>query len=184
MLLVLICFFTMLAMLDWAVRLGRVELLILRTRHKLFELRDLLRDAAIWGDVNPNTLVFDYLDSSLTWRAASLKDVTVYHIAGVLLSRSDDERQLTRRDLQTVFVELNKPENSRLKKIYEAYQDHVDEFIHARHRFSLTLFNLGVSLWAQTHRKPPQEFKTELRIQGLRVVTSDPDFSESQHLCS
>jgi hypothetical protein len=168
-----ICFFSMLYLLDRTLRTGRIDLLVLETRHKLFALRDLLRDRAIWGGVDPNTVVFDYLDASLTWRAASLEHATIYELAGVMLS--DNLKASQKGSYAALRKELDKPENSNLRAIYDSYQACMEQYFHARHKFLLPLLRtVAVSFWAHRERKPSATVRSELKQESLELLTTEP----------
>jgi hypothetical protein len=172
MLIAVICFFTMLAMLDRALRIGRIELLIIDTRHELYSLRDLLRRSAISGSINANSPLFDYLDASLTWRAASLQHVTVYDVAGSLLSSHAKDSQ---KDYEALREELDKPENSTLKAIHYSFTACMEHFLKTRHKLVLPLFRAAVSFWERaTRHMPAQTIKTDLKKQSIEIMTAGP----------
>jgi hypothetical protein len=168
-----ICFFTMLYLLDRTLRMGRIELIILETRHKLFALRDLLRDRAIWGAVDPKTELFDYLDASITWRAASLEHATLYDLVGIMLS--DHQRALQKGSYAALRKELDKPENSSLKAIYDSYKACMQDYLRARHKVLLPLLRtVAVFFWARRNHKPSETVRSELKQESLELLTTEP----------
>jgi hypothetical protein len=142
MLIAVLACIIMLGMLDRAVRIGRVELLILRTRHKIFALRDLLRNSAIWGEIDPNRYPFDLIDQSLTKAAAGLKPLTFSDAFGFGLSQLVFNPNLDDPFYAPYFEfkrTIEKPEHHRLRAIADAYSKCIDEFIEERNRLGYTI---------------------------------------------
>jgi len=123
----------LLGLLDRAIRLGRIELLIIRTRHKIFALRDLLRDSAIWGEVDPNTFEFDLLDGALTHGASMLRPLTLLDLIGFGLAQT-----LFHPEIDPVYMKfrerLKNTKDGRLRAIADSYGRCMYEFLEQRNR--------------------------------------------------
>lgn len=125
---------------DRAMRQGRVDLLVLKTRRKLFHLRNTLRWEAINGRADINSWLFDYLDTSLTRSASSLPNFTVYtHLGNVLASRKN---RFDRHQTYTVLCEaLRLPANEVYRCVYEDYQHCLATFLAGRHKVAFPLLS-------------------------------------------
>lgn len=128
----------MVAMLDRATRIGRIDLLILRARRELYSLRNQLRWEGINSQVNMNSWVFDYLDTSLTRTAHSLPAFTVYaHLGNMIASRS--EKTDRQQSYALLRKELARPENKRYRHLQEDYEYCLEHFLSERHKFAVPL---------------------------------------------
>ena len=117
--------------IDRCTRMARVERLVLSSRYKLFNLRDILRRSAIGRSVDPNSWLFDYLDKSLTRAASRLSSLNLFELAHSAVRTGDEEIAGRVRFLN---VELNRKQNTRYKAIHEGFQKCILEFLAERHR--------------------------------------------------
>jgi hypothetical protein len=123
----------MLALLDRAVRIGRLETLRLEARFKLFALRDGLRRAAIEESV-PQNKWFEYLDTSITKAIDMLPHINAWEVLALMYRYSDDESVLDAHiELQDA---LQQEENQGLQKIYAEYILCIAWLLVERHRTS------------------------------------------------
>jgi hypothetical protein len=121
----------MLALIDRALRVGRLEQLMLEARFGFFALRDELRLAAIDGEV-PHNRWFDYLDTSITKAIDALPHINAWEALALLYNHSDDESII--RAQQELYEALAREENQGLKKIYTNYLICILELLVERHR--------------------------------------------------
>jgi hypothetical protein len=96
----------------------------------MFELRDHLREGVINGEVDPSKWVFQYLDSTLVKTIDSLDFLTFWRILGIALAGVSTRRVTA---LQALDLELEKPCNSYLKKVYGLYNGILILFMFDRH---------------------------------------------------
>ena len=108
----------MLALLDRAIRVGRLESLMLETRFKLFALRDELRCAAIKGEV-PQNRWFEYLDTSITKAIDALPRISVWEALALLYSYAGDKSVVQAQ--KELFEAFEEEENVGLGEIYGKY---------------------------------------------------------------
>jgi hypothetical protein len=138
MLYVLISVLIMAALLDRSLRRGRVELLLLEMRFKLFALRDELRLGVIDGTM-PNNNWFEYLDTSITKTIDLLPTITVWEAVGLVWRyKNTEEIQAAQRDVMLALSEeVNKP----LATIYAKFLVCIIEILVRRHvgiRYGMT----------------------------------------------
>ncbi len=130
MLYFLISMLIMAALFDRATRRGRIELVLLDARFKLFALRDQLRDAAISGEV-PENKWFAYLDTTITKSIDKLSELTVWEVSGLFVSYRHDESIL--RAQTALFRALSQEENQKLAQIYGELVVRIGEVLFFRH---------------------------------------------------
>lgn len=124
-----------LVIIDRSTRVARLDLLVLSIRHRLFSLRDRLRQAAIQGNVKSGSWLFDYLDTSLTRSAHHLRDLSLFELA-YLGAKADDQENF-RALRRSLHIQLNQQENSHFRSVFEDFQGCLLQFLKERHR---TLF--------------------------------------------
>ena len=131
MLVAIVCSIIMLSMLDRTLRIGRLELLMLQTKHKLLALRDSLYDAAVSGYVATTDPLFEFFDGMLR---ATAEDLPGRHlpafVAFVLIADLDGCRD----NYKELTAHLARPENSRFQSIMTGFYRCVGEFTIQRHR--------------------------------------------------
>jgi hypothetical protein len=130
MLYFLISMLIMAALFDRATRRGRIDLVLLDTRFKLFALRDKLRNAAIAGEV-PENKWFEYLDTTITKSIDMLPGLTVWEVAGLFAAYRQDESVL--RAQTALFQALGQDENKHLAHIYAELVVRIGEVLFLRH---------------------------------------------------
>ena len=130
MLYVLTSVLIMAALLDRALRRGRVDLLLLEMRFKLFALRDELR-AGVIAETLPENKWFEYLDTSITKAIDLLPTITAWEtVALVLRYQNDPEVQHAQTTLLTA---LSEEENEKLNEIYINFVLCIVEILFRRH---------------------------------------------------
>lgn len=130
MLYFLISMLIMAALFDRATRRGRIELVLLDARFKLFALRDKLRNAAIAGEV-PENKWFEYLDTTITKSIDNLSGLTVWEVGGLFAAYRHDESVL--RAQSALFKALAQEENHDLGLIYGELVYRIGEVLFLRH---------------------------------------------------
>lgn len=144
MLVVLLSTLIMLALLDRATRYGRLELLKLQTRFKLFALRDELRRKLISGEI-PNSNWFAYMDTTLTKSIDRLNDFTIWEAAALAASVDGDPSvQKAHKNLQQA---LKRPENREIASIFNKYRNCLMGFLYNRHTTFRFFMNLKKSIF-------------------------------------
>lgn len=154
----LILFFSavvMLSMLDRALRIGRVELVRLRTRHKLLALRDRLQEAVVTGAVSPDSPEFGMCMDLLESVAKYIHGLHIYAIIGTsLVVESATDRKVQK--LQA---------NSRCKAVLDGFHKCMAEFYKEQHPI---MYRLGCFA-ARVTRKPPVDAKLQELRAGFMV---------------
>ena len=82
----------LLGLRDLVTRVGRIDILVMRGRQKLFSIRDLLRDGVIIDGPTKNNWMFDFSDTTLTRSADTLQHFTAYRIIGFTVTAADGEQ--------------------------------------------------------------------------------------------
>lgn len=151
MLFFLVSMLIMLALLDRALRIGRLESLRLDTRFRLFALRDELRRAAVNGTV-PQNRWFVYLDTSITKAIDVLPHISIWTALALIYTHSDDKSIL---EAQAELREaLAQEENSQLCLIYVKYLACILTLLRERHRaLGYTVFSAAKAIGAMTGLK-------------------------------
>jgi hypothetical protein len=159
------------AIIDRSTRMARVERLVLSTRYKLFNLRDILRRAAIDRTVDPNSWLFDYLDTSLTRAAGMLASLNLFEIAYFAAQAGDEAIAIRVRSLN---VELNHKGNSRFRAVHEGFQKCILDFLEERHRaigrtarFGVRAVRSGQYLWQRLKKRSSVALISDPRISTL-----------------
>jgi hypothetical protein len=120
----------MAALFDRATRRGRIELVLLDARFKLFALRDKLREAAIAGEA-PENKWFEYLDTTITKSIDMLPRLTVWEVLGLVVAYREDESVIHAQT--TLFQALGLEENRKLAEIYGELVVRIGEVLFRRH---------------------------------------------------
>ena len=165
MLYVLISVLIMAALLDRSLRRGRVEVLLLEMRFRLFALRDELRLGVIEGTM-PNNNWFEYLDTSITKTIDLLPTITIWEAVCLVWRYKDrEEIQSAQHALIQAFAEeTNKP----LAAIYTKFVVCIIEILVRRHvgiRYGMT----GVAKVVVSARG--------LKEKAARIITVAPETS-------
>src|SRR5262249_44120274 len=111
MLYVILLTVVMLAFLDRATRLAKVDYLKAETRFNLFALRDELRNAAIEGQVQRNNW-FDYMDTTLTAAIERLDAFTFLGWLALAFRHREDTSLLQAQE--NLDRALNSPSNEKM----------------------------------------------------------------------
>lgn len=130
MLYFLISMMIMLVLIDRALRIGRQEILLCKTRFKLFALRDELRMAAIENTV-PQNKWFEYLDTTLTKAIDKLPRFTAWEALALYVSHRRDPS--ISKALRYLDEALEQSENRRLAHFYNMFVLCLIEFLFERH---------------------------------------------------
>ena len=164
------------SVIDRCTRMARVERLILSSRFKLFNLRDLLRRAAIDRTIDPGSWLFDYLDTSLTRSASRIASLNLFEIAYIATCVGDEG--ITTR-MRSLNLELNRKGNSRFRSIQEGFQKCILEFLAERHRaFGISARSVTGAL--QSGQAAWQKWKKRSAV----AVISNPKMSTLHSYCA
>jgi hypothetical protein len=129
-------FFVMVLILIDRLHCLQVSTAVFRFQCRLFEVRDHLREGVIKGEVDPTHWVFQYLDSTLVKTIDTLDTLTFWRVLGIALSRT---HTTSVKALQVLDVELEKPYNEYLRKVYGMYNGILFLFLLDRHPVLRTL---------------------------------------------
>jgi hypothetical protein len=131
MLYLLLIGIVMLALLDRTVRNGRLRVLKLETKYKLFALRDELRRAAMRGEIPDNNWL-EYMDTTLTMTIERLDAVSLWAVLVMMFRHRKDEPLFL--DLQTKMkAAFALEENKKTAEIHLRYRECLSRFLRARH---------------------------------------------------
>lgn len=130
-----ICIGAMLWMLDRAVRRGRLEVLMLRTRSKLMSLREALQDALLSGAVQRNAL-YELIDSLFSNSAETLEYRNIFTLIAFALWEKNSPASCPVIDISEA---LSRPENARYRSIMDGYHKCMRDFFKERHRVIVPL---------------------------------------------
>jgi len=175
MLFIIIGSIVLLALLDRTIRGGRIRLAELDFKFGLFEIRDVLRDAAIDAEI-PYSPWFDYMDTTLTRTIDSLKAVNPWMAVGYALThRNNPAAQNGQRELQEV---LRRAENKKLARVYAMYTECIGKFLKARFPVSwpLAAIIFSVLIKEQNHKSVQEEEQKLAPVFSFSADTST--FSE------
>src|SRR5437660_9636890 len=126
----------MLALLDRALRGGRIRLLKLDLEFKLFALRDELRNAAIIEEIPYNSL-FDYMDTTLTRTIGTIDKVNPWLAVGLIcIHRNNPTLYVAYRQLKEA---LSQTRNHKIADVYQRYLDCLAQFLKSRYKLSWPL---------------------------------------------
>lgn len=174
MLFALLSILIAIATIDRCTRLARLDLLALSSRYKLFNLRDLLRQAATDGTVDANSWLFDYLDTSLSKAASQLMDLNLFELA----YRATVGGEVTSMQVKALNMELNRKGNARFKAIHEGFQKCLFEFLVERHRGVGLVYCSSV-----TAALSSQHLWTKWKKRGKMAIVSSPRISTLDTYC-
>lgn len=133
MLYFLVSMLVMLALLDRALRIERLETLRLETRFSLFKVRDELRLATIEGKA-PQNKWFEYLDTSITKAIDLLPHINAWEALALMFTYANDTSVLGAE--MELHEALEQPENRELDKVYRNYIVCIARLLFKRHRSS------------------------------------------------
>lgn len=131
MLYLLLIGIVMLALLDRTFRGGRLNVLKLETKYKLFALRDELREAAIKGEI-PNNNWLDYMDTTLTRTIQRIDVVNLWAALVFSVRHRKDEGALERLE-HRMKEAFRLEENRKIAEIHRKYRECLSNFLRARH---------------------------------------------------
>lgn len=144
MLYVLISVLIMLALLDRSLRRGRIELLLIEMRFKLFALRDELRRGVI-EERMPDNNWFEYLDTSITRAIDLLPTITIWEAVALIVRYRDDED--IRAAHYTLIKEFSTDDNKPFAPVYANFVMCLTEILFRRHigiRFGISAVIKGI----------------------------------------
>lgn len=171
MLIFLISTLILLALLDKALRVGRLETVLLKTRFKLFALRDELRETAIKGETEENQW-FEYLDTTITKAIDELASVSLWE-AFVLILMNRHNKTIAEAQIK-LFEALAQEENQKLAEIYRKFVWCLGTFLFDRH--------LAVRLTVFAGLYTLESVKKE-RDRLVKTITTSPQTSTLLKYC-
>lgn len=124
------------AYLDHVLGDGRLELVDLRLRYRLFKLRDALRRDLIEGSVKDSS-IFRYLDTTISRTIARSETVNIWD-GTALVVHYDTDGQL-QRFIRNRNRMLGRKENAQVASRYYEYTDIIETALCERHAASLTV---------------------------------------------
>lgn len=149
MLFIILGSLVLLVLLDRTVRGGRVRLAELDLRFGLFEIRDVLRDAAINEEISYSKW-FDYMDTTLTRTLDTVEAVNPWMAAGYAFThRNDPNVQEGLKELQEA---LRRPENRKIARVHAMYTECVVKFLKRRFPVSWPLAAITFALLTKNQR--------------------------------
>jgi hypothetical protein len=179
----------MLALLDRAIRGGRIRLLKLDLEFKLFALRDQLRMDAI-KEESPYNNWFEYMDTTLTRTIGRFGTINPWHAVGFMLThRKDSDLFLAYEQMRKA---LRKPENRKIERIYDQYNESLNAFVKERYPASWPLAALTFMVLCPTEhlqhisieqeeRKLTPVFSISPETSTLREYSREPYGPQHQH---
>lgn len=171
MLFVILGCLVLLALLDRTVRGGRIRLAELDFRFGLFEIRDVLRDAAIDEEISYSKW-FDYMDTTLTRTLDAVEAVNPWMAVGYAFThRNDPAVKQGRRELEEA---LRRPENKKIARVYAMYTECISKFLKARFPAS---WPLAAIIFAITDRQQRSDSVQEEERKLAPVFSFSPETS-------
>jgi hypothetical protein len=163
----------MLAFLDRAARIGRLDLEDTKLRFGLFAVRDELRRSLIRGGVKYNRW-FKYLDTTITRNLHNVRDINpalatvalIQFRKNAVIDSAYHEREAA----------LKLPENRALADSYQKYISVLGEYLSSRHPYSLKFFACLMVLMAKPAHVDDIHASTDPNLSGQAVA---PIFSLS-----
>jgi hypothetical protein len=148
----------MLSMLDYALRVGRIETAMLKARFEIAALRDALIDAAISGAVEIGLVraIDDLLD-------ISMKHLPNRHFPGLIGNLLTTDMRETVEHINRFEAFLRRPENARLNCIMAGYHKTSRSFLLSRHPVIVPLLIKLGRLIEKNPRSSDTNLKTELK---------------------
>lgn len=141
---------------------------VFRYQCRLFEIRDHLREGAVKGDVDSSHWVFHYLDSTIVKTIDSLGCLTLWRIIGLALSGVDIS---TIRAQEVLEVELSKPGNEYVRKVYVMYNSMITLYLIERSVTVKTLLRCLLGL-VDLREHAQRQFKRIVSITATAPETS------------
>jgi hypothetical protein len=171
MLFVILGCLVLLALLDRTVRGGRIRLAELDLRFGLFEIRDVLRDAAINEEISYSKW-FDYMDTTLTRTLDSVEAVNPWMAVGYTLIHRNDPA--VKDGLQELKEVLRRPENRKIARVYAMYTECISKYLKARFPVS---WPLAAIIFAITDREESSDSVQEEERKLAPVFSVSPETS-------
>lgn len=167
MLVAIVSVIIMLSMLDRAVRLGRLDLCRIRTKHKLLALRDTLQNAASTGAVGPGSRLYNFCSRIIEGLSSHLEDFNLYGmIAASFFAKPTPA-------LEEIRESLERPENSRYQSILSGFHKCIMEFHEEQHCIAVPFLRwLGRLVPDQSNT-----LREELKSREVTAVLSNPKIS-------
>jgi hypothetical protein len=105
----------------------------LKFKYAVYELRDMLRFAAIEGKINKKSFVFSYLDSTFSKAVKQSYFITLFHIitSGVIHEKDESLKEA----LSNLYKEVNK--NSVAKKLLKDFTKAGRNYVFEQHYVSM-----------------------------------------------
>jgi hypothetical protein len=164
----------MLVMLEEA-RRSRRATLALEYQYKLFELRDELREYVIANPGLTKSWVFLFLDSTITKMAGILPKMSLWKLAGLLLTYRHSDRM---RHLHTHLErEYRKPDHAKFAQVELKLMALLDNYITKKHFSVVAMLNFPI---LKALRKLPAY---RLRKESLVVAVEGPETSTLGQHC-
>jgi hypothetical protein len=171
MLFVILGCLVLLALLDRTVRGGRIRLAELDFRFGLFEIRDVLRDAAINEEISYSKW-FDYMDTTLTRTLDSVDAVNPWMAAGYAFTHRNDPA--VKDGLRELHEALRRPENKKIARVYAMYTECLGRFLEARFPAS---WPLAAIIFARITKERNSDSVQEEERQLAPVFSVSPETS-------
>ena len=130
-----------LLILYWKARNLYYDRLELSYKHKLYALRDKLRMYAIQGEIDKNSWIFEYLDTSICRTISALDKLDIYLIMASFLERKKEEEK--KKEAFTKLTLESATNNKFIKEIVVNYGKITLGYLISKH---FLLFKLPVLL--------------------------------------
>jgi hypothetical protein len=151
-------------------RRQRERVIVCRHQHRLFELRDKLRERAMENPAIARNWVFQYLDSTIARSIFLLPELSIWHALALMIAHRRD-RGLDRLKRQLDF-EYDKPHNKIFKQIETELVGILGEFLVSRHILLVVVSTSA--LWGPVKLAG---FLKRLEKRSLELVVESPETS-------
>ena len=175
MLFVILGSLVLLALLDRTVRGGRIRLAELDLRFGLFEIRDVLRDAAIDEEISYSKW-FDYMDTTLTRTLDRVEAVNPWMAAGFALTHRNDPA--VKDGLHELKEALQRPENKKIARVYAMYTEFLMKFLKVRFPISWPLVAITFAMFIKDRNSDSVQEEERKLAPVFSVSPATSTFSE------
>ena len=171
--LIIITGIALIIMLENCVRYEKLQLLKMRTRFSLFELRDRLRAAARSGEVHYGD-AFNYLDTTLSLTIEKIDQITVLRgMVTYWYYKKDARFQLGCQWVERAFGAKN---NAQLTTFLNAFHETLGNYLLDRHLFS-TACDRVIS-------HAIESVKSKIKDDLIETYGCGPETSTAQEYCA
>ncbi len=162
---------------------GRLDRVQLDFRYRLFAIRDELREEAISGEIDKESWVFKYLDTTITKSINLLPRMSIWVITYRLLTQKKDPQ--FNEAIGELISELKKPDNHKIRMIDKKFDMVIGEFLIERHNI---LVFLSKNIILNLIKVIPKSKKIVIWLKKawrdmIKKITESPSFSTLPQTC-